>query len=153
MELSEEHLAELRESFRMFDTDRDGAISLAELGTVLKALGQSPTEEELQLMMNSVDTDQNGVIEFDEFVQLMQSYLHSSNGAAMVDAEGEMLEAFRVFDKDGNGLISEDELKQAMIGLGERLTAEELKAMIAAADVNGDGQIDYKEFLEMMRTK
>jgi len=135
----------------MFDKDGDGTITLEELNTVLRTLGQVPTEEELQMMMSSVDTDQNGVIDFSEFTSLMRSHLFTS--LTLPTAEAEMLEAFKVFDTDGNGMISEEELKMAMINLGERLTKEEIKAMIAAADVDGNGQIDYQEFIAMMRTK
>ena len=61
------------------------------------------------------------------------------------DSEDEIKEAFRVFDKDGNGYISASELRHVMTNLGEKLTDEEVDEMIREADIDGDGQIDYEE--------
>ena len=60
------------------------------------------------------------------------------------DTEEEIRDAFRIFDKDGNGLISAHELRQIMMNLGEKVTDEELDEMMREADLNGDGQIDYE---------
>jgi Ca2+-binding EF-hand superfamily protein len=66
------------------------------------------------------------------------------------NAEEEMLEAFKVFDSDGNGVISADELRQIMNNLGEKLTEEEVEEMVKEADIDGDGEINYEEFVRMM---
>ena len=60
------------------------------------------------------------------------------------DPQGDLRDAFKVFDKNGDGFISAAELKCAMTTLGERLTEQEVSDMIEEADVNGDGQIDYE---------
>jgi len=70
--LSSEQIQEFKEAFSLFDKDGDGTISTKELGTVMRALGQSPTESELNDMINEVDSDQSGSIEFDEFIALME---------------------------------------------------------------------------------
>lgn len=66
-----------------------------------------------------------------------------------VDREDEIRQAFKVFDKDGNGYITSDELGIVMTSLGERLSANELKQMMTEADTNGDGKIDYAEFVKV----
>jgi hypothetical protein len=66
------------------------------------------------------------------------------------DSEEEIKEAFKVFDKDGNGFISAAELRHVMTNLGEKLTEDEVDEMIREADVDGDGQINYEEFVKMM---
>ncbi|KAG6413145.1 hypothetical protein SASPL_125847 [Salvia splendens] len=120
-----------------------GCITTKELGTVMRSLGQNPTEAELQDMINEVDADGNGTIDFPEFLNLMARKMKDT------DSEEELKEAFRVFDKDQNGFISAAELRHVMTNLGEKLTDEEVDEMIREADVDGDGQINYEEFVKM----
>ncbi|CAA0828293.1 Calmodulin-like protein 8 [Striga hermonthica] len=67
-----------------------------------------------------------------------------------VDAEEELKEAFKVFDKDQDGYICAEELQHVMISLGEKLSDEEVEQMIREADLDGDGQVNYDEFVKMM---
>jgi calmodulin len=69
------------------------------------------------------------------------------------DTEEELVEAFKVFDRDGNGLISAAELRHVMTNLGEKLTDDEVDEMIREADIDGDGHINYEEFVRMMMAK
>jgi calmodulin len=64
-----------------------------------------------------------------------------------------LTDQFRVFDKDGNGYISAAELRHVMTNLGEKLTDEEVDEMIREADIDGDGQVNYEEFVTMMTSK
>lgn len=79
----------------------------------------------------------NGTVDFDEFVAMMSRYYST------MDPEKEMRDAFRVFDKDGNGYISKSELKSVMHSLGEKLNDQEIEEMIRAADADKDGAINY----------
>ena len=136
--MTEEQIAEFKEAFSLFDKDGDGTITTKELGTVMRSLGQNPTEGELQDMINEVDADGNCTIDFPEFLTMM------ARKTKEADTEKEIREAFKVFDKDGNGLISESELRQVMVNLGEKLTDEEVDEMIREADIDGDGQVNYE---------
>lgn len=98
-------------------------------------------------MIQEVDADGSGTIDFSEFLTM------STRNMKEADSEEEMIEAFRVFDKDGNGSISASELRQIMANLGQKLTDEEVDEMIREADMDGDGQIDYQEFVKMMVSK
>uniref|UniRef100_A0A8C5VAS2 EF-hand domain-containing protein n=1 Tax=Microcebus murinus TaxID=30608 RepID=A0A8C5VAS2_MICMU len=135
-QLTEEQIAEFKEAFSLFDKDGDGTITTKELGTVMRSLGQNPTEAELQDMINEVDADGNGTIDFPEFLTMMARKMKDT------DSEEEIREAFRVFDKDGNGYISAAELRHVMTNLGEK-----------EADIDGDGQVNYEEFVQMMTAK
>jgi calmodulin len=149
--LTEEQVAEFKEAFELFDKDGDGFIQTKQLGTVMRSLGQNPTEAELIDMINEVDADGKGIIDFPEFLSLMSCKMHD------VDVEEELIECFKVFDRDNNGFISAAELRHVMCGLGEKITDEEIDEMVHEADVaghvDGDGRINYEEFIRMMMAK
>ncbi|XP_027931502.1 calmodulin-like protein 11 isoform X2 [Vigna unguiculata] len=123
---------------------KKGCINIEELGTAIRSLDENPTLEELQIMMSEVDTDGNGTIEFGEFLNLMARKMKES------EAEEELKEAFRVFDKDQDGYISASELRSVMRTIGEKVTDEEVAQMVKEADLDGDGLVDYEEFVRMM---
>ncbi|KAG5329287.1 CALMB protein, partial [Acromyrmex charruanus] len=131
-------ISEFKEAFMLFDKDEDGTITMAELGVVMRSLGQRPSETELRDMVNEVDQDGNGTIEFNEFLQMMSKKMKSADG------EDELREAFRVFDKNNDGLISSKELRHVMTNLGEKLSEEEVDDMIKEADLDGDGMVNYE---------
>ncbi|GFE53837.1 calmodulin [Babesia ovis] len=146
-QLSEEQIAEFKEAFSLFDRDGDGSITTKELGTVMRSLGQNPTEAEIADMINDIDTSGTGAIDFPEFLILMARKMKEG------DTEEELVQAFKVFDRDGNGFISAQELRHVMTNLGEKLTNEEVEEMLREADVDGDGKINYEEFVKLMISK
>ncbi|CAM9531984.1 unnamed protein product [Heterosigma akashiwo] len=146
-QLTEEQIAEFKEAFSLFDKDGDGTITTKELGTVMLSLGQNPTEAELADMINEVDADGTGTIDFPEFLTIMARKMKDT------DSKQEIIEAFKVYDKDGNGFISAAELRPIMTILGEKLTDEEVDGMIREADIDGDGQINYEVFVKIMMSK
>ena len=114
VQLTEEQITEFREAFLLFDSkDGDGTIATKDLGTVMRCLGQNPTESELKDMVNEVDPDDTGKLDFPTFLSLMASKVNEE------DTEQELLEAFRVFDRDGTGFIDAAELRKIMKRLGE----------------------------------
>jgi calmodulin len=70
-QLSEQQLCEYRDSFALFDKNGDGKIDSGELGQVMRSLGKNPTNEELKDMIHDIDSDNNGTIDFNEFLSLM----------------------------------------------------------------------------------
>ena len=100
-----------------------------------------------ETLRKQIDADGSGTIDFPEFLTMMARKMKDT------DSEEEILEAFKVFDKDGNGFISAAELRHIMTNLGEKLTDEEVDEMIREADIDGDGQINYEEFVKMMMSK
>ena len=92
--LTEEELAEFREIFNLVDLDKGGTISKDELKTLMTTLGLRPTQEELNAMVDEIDSDGNGEIDFDEFVTVMSRKVNTSYTPAQVKA------AFKVFEKE-----------------------------------------------------
>ena len=107
----------------------------------MRSLGQNPTEAELQDMINEVDADGNGEIDFPEFLTMMARKMKDT------DSEEEIKEAFKVFDKNGDGKISAAELRHVMTSIGEKLSDQEVDEMIKEADTDGDGEINYTVYL------
>ncbi|XP_012617817.1 calmodulin-like [Microcebus murinus] len=136
-QLAEEQTTEFKEAFSLFDKDGDGTITTKELGTVMRSLGQNPTDAD----------NVNGTIDFPAFLTMMARKMKDT------DSEEETREAFRAFDKDGNVHNSAAELHHVMTNLGEKLTDEEADEMIREADIDGDGQVNYEEFVQMMTAK
>ncbi len=135
---------ELKEYFEMFDRDKDGSINEKELGNILRSLGHDPTDQDLSEMINEVDNNSDSKIEFDEFCKIMNNKLKQN------DAEQELIEAFKIFDRDGKGLISENEFKHIMLSLGEKISEEELEEMMKKADPEKKGFVNYKQFAKVI---
>ncbi|XP_046578508.1 neo-calmodulin-like [Haliotis rubra] len=128
--------AEIQEAFVLFDKNADGRVTCAELNVVMRSLGQNPTATELLDMIKDVDRAGKGFLDFSDFLNMFKS----KNAEDMFEVA--MIEAFRVFDTDGDGYIGRRDLKNVMKDLGENLTDEEADEMIRESDYNGDGQLD-----------
>ena len=142
--LNETQVAQFQDAFKAVDTDHDGFIASSQLGQVLRSIGQNPTDAEVQDMINEVDFDGTGSIEFPAFLSMMAKKISD------LYAEDEIREAFQFFDRDGNGYITRLELKSVMMNLGEKLTDDECDQLVEEADIDGDGQINYEEFYFLM---
>ncbi|CAF3736778.1 unnamed protein product [Rotaria sp. Silwood1] len=117
--------------------DSDGAISPKVLGNVMRTLGQNPTEDELKGLINEFDCEGKGLIDFDEFLQMM------AKRANEYSEEDELREAFRVFDKNGHGFIKVAELRHIMTNLGEQFSDNEVDEILREIDTSGNGIIRY----------
>eukprot|EP00668_Euglena_longa_P033569 GGOE01043157.1.p2 GENE.GGOE01043157.1~~GGOE01043157.1.p2 ORF type:complete len:176 (-),score=67.25 GGOE01043157.1:387-863(-) len=138
---------EYHEAFSLFDQNGDGTISVEELATLVRCLGQNPTESELQDMRNEMDQDNSGYVDKKEFVHWMSQRRTTS------DVEVELLEAFSVFDKDGDGTFPATALEHIMRNLTRKLTPDEVEEVVLVADAEGTGQVKYEEFIKAMVTK
>jgi len=141
-ELSEAQVAEYKEAFSFFDQDGDGVITKEELGSILTSIGILPSQDLLHQMMTAMDTDGSGSVDFNEFL------------AMMTRMKADMLrDQFKIFDKDGDGFISTEELKEVLVKLGVMMTDAEAEAMIREADADGDGRVSWSEYVATMKSK
>jgi len=152
-EISDQQKAEFKAAFDIFVEDSDdGTITTKELGKVFRMLGQNPSEQELQEMVDEVDEDGSGTIDFDEFSQMMSKQLAAEALEQIPERpEKELAEAFRIFDTKNDGYLDTEELKAALALTGENVEDWELDAFMAEGDKNEDGQMDYEEWIDMMK--
>ena len=140
--LDENEINNLKISFEALDKHKNGQISYEELKQgLLKLKSIDMNDKEIKNLFDLIDADQNGKIDYTEFLASTlqkQNYLKKER----------LWEAFCNFDKDNDGNITKEELLQAL--KAEKTQEKEIEKYIKAVDKNGDGKIDYKEFLELM---
>ncbi|KAI4526007.1 EF-hand [Schizophyllum commune Loenen D] len=130
--------------------DGNGMITVDELRGVMHSLNRRPTDEQIMEMIDKVDVDGDGRVNFREFLMLMgadASFFRPDDmvvDGAPSAAEKEIKEIFRSFDKNGDGTVSVNELKEILESFGTRLSQGQAEAMINAADTNGDGVVGYE---------
>mmetsp|Transcript_2649 Transcript_2649/g.9347 ORF Transcript_2649/g.9347 Transcript_2649/m.9347 type:complete len:148 (-) Transcript_2649:1338-1781(-) len=146
MGLSQEEIDACREAFNKFDKDCSGNIDINELRATLNAMGQNPTDEELFHMMNSVDEDKSGEIEFTEFLKVIENQKEAAAAAA---SDADTVEAFVALggNIDRTGTISADKLRNVCKEFGLTIDIDKL---IRETDTDGSGEIDYEEFKGML---
>merc|ERR1711909_169439 len=133
--LANDEIKCLKVCFDLFDTKKQEFLSGDDLGDIMRAMGFRPSEEELAELLHEVDEDGSGEIEFGEFCQLCATFLVEDPD--METMKKELKDAFRVYDKEGQGFI----------------TTETLRGLIGELDEDGSGSMDFDEFCEMMMTK
>ncbi len=140
--LNENEVSKLREIFTNFDKNKDGHISLEELKNGLEKLKcQEIDDKEIEKIFLSLDTDKNGQIGYTEFLASIISERTYLN-------EERLYEAFINLDKDHSGKITKEEIKKVFIKNNANDNC--LNKVFEKVDKNGDGFIDYNEFLDMM---
>mmetsp|Transcript_10595 Transcript_10595/g.18696 ORF Transcript_10595/g.18696 Transcript_10595/m.18696 type:complete len:152 (-) Transcript_10595:80-535(-) len=144
--LSEEELAEFKEIFNLVDRDGGGTITKEELGELMDTLGIDATPEEIDLMINEIDQDSNGEIDFDEFVAVMSRKVNASYTADQVK------NAFKVFEGTSpTGCIKVDALLQALTTYGSaKLSMEQAQELVSQLEPDQNGLINYSDYVHMM---
>lgn len=127
----------MRQAFSKMDKNGDGQLTYAELREGIKDIHEIKLdEEELMKAMNVIDANQNGLIDYTEFIAAcLQSYNYLK--------ENHLKSAFIYFDKDGSGTISPDELRACLQSDDFTMTEEQINQLLSGVDSNNDGQIDY----------
>ncbi|XP_062864769.1 calcium-binding protein 2 isoform X2 [Trichomycterus rosablanca] len=148
-ELSQPELDELAEAFKEFDYDQDGYLNYKDLAECMRSMGYMPTEMELLEIIQQIKMRLGGLMDFDDFCELMGPRMMVET-AHMLGLK-ELQCSFKQFDTDGDGKITLDELKEAVKTLlGEKLKKGELEEILKEMDLNGDGTVDFNEFVMML---
>ncbi|KAJ7959184.1 Calcium-binding protein [Quillaja saponaria] len=143
--------------FEKLDMNGDGLVSLDELNWLLEKIGFQFNEEEVESLVGKESLD------FNEFLFFYESISKQSNGDSKGgdeydgmkeedDVDSDLVKAFRVFDLNGDGYITSQELECVLkrLGLWDEKSGKDCGSMIYMYDTNLDGQLDFEEFKNMM---
>lgn len=142
--LTIEEVEVIRDMFALMDTDGDGKVTYQELKAGLRKVGSQLAEPEIKLLMDVADVDGNGVLNYGEFVAVTIHLQRMEN-------DEHFRKAFIFFDKNGNGYIELDELRDALADGSGETDDDVLHEIMQEVDTDKDGQISYDEFVAMMK--
>ena len=145
--LTEDEVEEIKEAFDLFDTDGSGSIDPKELRAAMQSLGFEAKNATIYQMINDLDKNKSGNIDFDEFLDMMTARMSDR------DTREDINKVFRLFDEEGTQTITIKNLRKVAKELGETMSDEELNEMIARADSNGDGAVSMDDFFNIMTKK
>ncbi|KAI4456351.1 calcium binding protein [Holotrichia oblita] len=140
-------MAVLRKAFQMFDTTKAGQIDTSKISTILNTMGQLFDHTELQKQISTRDPAKSGKVDFEAFCAIASHFLEEDDDESTTQ---ELKEAFRLYDREGNGYITTATLKEILAALDDNLTSRDLDGIIAEIDTDGSGTVDFDEFMEMM---
>ncbi|XP_064644234.1 neo-calmodulin-like [Lineus longissimus] len=141
--LTEKDIQELKTAFRLMDDNHDGYISASELKEMMFKLGLNITEDEVDRFIQQADLSGTGLgVSETDFLEWMASRCSDEHTA--------LRDVFIIFDKNGDGLISKEELKNGLEAIGENLSESLLDDLFRMADLNKDGFVNFEEFVIIM---
>ncbi|XP_044756798.1 calmodulin-A-like [Coccinella septempunctata] len=151
VDFGQDELQEIEYAFSKFATVLDeqqpqGVISVHDIEYLLRDLGASLTEAEIFVELDEFDPENTGVIDFKTFLLILKKNLQPMN-------EDDLKLCFVIFDKDGNGHIGTREIKYVTSHLGKKYTEEEIDDMLKEVDADGDGRINFEDFVYFMTRK
>ncbi|PVD32611.1 hypothetical protein C0Q70_08053 [Pomacea canaliculata] len=146
--LTDEQKAELKQAFSMFEKAGKGKIQVRDLGELLRCLGWNPSEQDLEEARHELEVTARGTISFAD----VEAYIARRGGIYYGNnAEEDILVAFQVLDKSGNGKIEVEEFRHFMTTMGERMTNEEVEDLLRSARRDGEEFIEYKDLMRAMQ--
>ena len=139
--MSEKELDDLKQVFKELDEDGNGKVTVAELSKAMEKAGTQARKEELLALLQSADIDGDGTLSYEEL-------LMTSIGRKISAKEERLWNAFSKVDLNHDGKLSAAEIQKVLGG-----DEKEVKAMIAEVDADGDGQVDFDEFISLWSLK
>merc|ERR1712212_1427399 len=137
---TEDQVADFAETFSIFDHKGDNKIQVNQIGEVLRAHGQNPTEADVKKLSQQLRPEDR--ISFEFYLPILRSISQQN----VTDTPDDFIEGLRHFDKDGNGYISSAELRHLLTHLGEKLTDDEVEQLLIGQE-DSQGNVNYEEFV------
>lgn len=132
----------LRDAFRIFDSEGKGAIQLEMVKEILTLLGHEVNDDELDEVMEEFDEDENGTIEFPEFIKLAEEFVEPE--VEYSEAKKELREIFMMYDKDQKGYIPVADFKSILKELDSDLPDNEADQIVKELDTDSSGTIEFE---------
>ncbi|NP_001161590.1 myosin alkali light chain [Saccoglossus kowalevskii] len=145
MSLSNEEIEEAKDTFSLFDRKGDNKAACSQIGDILRSMNLNPTIAEVKKLTEGKGADHR--FSFEEFLPMYQSSVKCKDQGEFED----YMEVLKVFDKEGNGLISGAELRHVMGTLGERMSDDEIEAVLVGFE-DGDGNVNYEDWVKHIMT-
>jgi calmodulin len=141
-------IAQLKEAFDLMDRDGDGTIKSSDLMYFLQnSLKSEHCDEDVESMMTLADRDGNGAVDFEEFLSLVQPRITPRSPSLGNHALGEI---FRVLDRNGDGVLTAEDLSGVMETLGQALSEEDILAMVQTATGSDRRDVTFQDFCLLM---
>ena len=140
--LTDEKIKECKIIFDLIDKDKDTKISPEELGPALRVCGASPSQQELDMLI-----DNSNLITFEKFIDIYEKLINNQ------DSEDDIINELKKLDKNGTGNITVNDLKNLLLNFGEVLTKEEIDDVIQEANADKSGNINIEKFAKILLGK
>eukprot|EP00092_Neocalanus_flemingeri_P010123 GFUD01010908.1.p1 GENE.GFUD01010908.1~~GFUD01010908.1.p1 ORF type:complete len:163 (-),score=68.58 GFUD01010908.1:63-551(-) len=150
--LGDEDVSRIRAQFQTLDLNGDGTITVTEMRKALSDAGQDYTMKDVQRMVKKADKNGDGQVAWEEFLEMMAEHLgregvkYVEGKEATPDEYDQAMQAFKMFDKNSDGMIDVHELKEAMKDLQLEQDPAKVEQLFKDLDKDGNGSIDYVEF-------
>ncbi|XP_069107104.1 calmodulin-like [Argopecten irradians] len=145
---TKEERQEIKRIFRLIDENGDQRMSKHEIYRAVQYIGCNPTRADIDELMSPADVDKDGYVGYKEFEKILMRAI------SKIDYEKQhIMNSFKMFDKNGDGYITANELRAILSAAGGECLEEEVKDLMREADVNKDGKISYEEFANMFCQK
>lgn len=152
-EISDEYRMKfLRATFKAADRNQNGTLSKPELSTLVRRAIAGISGNQIQILMDKVDKDDSDSIDYDEFCSWMQSHVDVASALQRALAtEADLVRiCFRMWDANGDGLISRREIVAVFQDSFPHFSKKELDMLVLLLDADKDGQVNYDDFVDFL---
>mmetsp|Transcript_9630 Transcript_9630/g.9589 ORF Transcript_9630/g.9589 Transcript_9630/m.9589 type:complete len:143 (-) Transcript_9630:54-482(-) len=132
--------SEIDRVFKYFDKDSSGFIDLSELGNALRCLGLTPSNAQVEELMKKADANSDRKLGKCEF-----TYMYNEINVAPKVTLNDLINEFKVFDKDNSGYINAKELDEALCSQGEPMSKDEVRELLNDFDKDKNGRVSIVE--------
>ena len=145
-DLQEERRKLMREVLDLYDPDNEGFVKSREIAKILRAMGRTLEDDDEQNFLQAADPENTGKISKDDFLETVEAMFSLPK-----EEVNELLDAFKVFDLKNTGKISVKNFKKVLTDIGKDFSEEEVEDLLKYIDVDRDGNINIKDFIQVWK--